>query len=49
MGKRVFIRSFMNSEVVAKTMKRNNMVFHTLDPDVAIDDLIEIHLQRKKR
>ena len=32
----------------AKTMKRNYMAFHTLDPDVAIDDLIEIHQQRQK-
>ena len=33
----------------AKTMKRNYMAFHTFDPDVAIDDLIEIHQQRQKR
>ena len=33
----------------AKTMKRNYMAFHTLDPDVAIDDLIEIHRQRQKQ
>ncbi len=33
----------------AKTMKRNYMAFHTLDPDVAIDDLIEIYKQRKKQ
>ncbi len=32
----------------AKTMKRNYMAFHTFDPDVAIDDLIEIHQQRQK-
>ena len=32
----------------AKTMKRNYMAFHTLDPEVAIDDLIEIHQQRQK-
>ena len=32
----------------AKTMKRNYMAFHTFDPDVAIDDLIEIHRQRQK-
>lgn len=31
----------------AKTMKRNYLVFHTFDPDVAIDDLIEINRQRK--
>ena len=31
----------------AKTMKRNYPVFHTFDPDVAIDDLIEIHRQKK--
>ena len=32
----------------AKTMKRNYTAFHTFDPDVAIDDLIEIHKQRQK-
>ena len=32
----------------AKTMKRNYMAFHTLDPEVAIDDLIEIHQQSQK-
>lgn len=32
----------------SKTMKRNYMAFHTLDPEVAIDDLIEIHQQRQK-
>ena len=32
----------------AKTMKRNYMAFHTFDPDVAIDDLIEIRRQRQK-
>ena len=32
----------------AKTMRRNYMAFHTLDPDVAIEDLIEIHQQRQK-
>lgn len=32
----------------AKTMKRNYMAFHTFDPEVAIDDLIEIHQQRQK-
>ncbi len=31
----------------AKTMKRNYMAFHTFDPDVAIDDLIEISRQRQ--
>ena len=31
----------------AKTMKRNYMAFHTFDPEVAIDDLIEIHQQRQ--
>ena len=30
----------------AKTMKRNYLLFHTLDPDVAIDKLIEIREQR---
>ena len=33
----------------AKTMKRNYMAFHTFDPDVAIDDLIEIYQQRQKQ
>ncbi len=33
----------------AKTMKRNYMAFHTFDPDVAIEDLIEIHRQRSNR
>ncbi|MBR1707342.1 MAG: hypothetical protein IJ719_00755 [Clostridia bacterium] len=32
----------------AKTMKRNYMAFHTLDPEIAIDDLIEIKRQRKQ-
>ena len=32
----------------AKTMKRNYVAFHTLDPEIAIDDLIEIHRQRRK-
>ena len=31
----------------AKTMKRNYMAFHTVDPDIAIDDLIEINRQRQ--
>ena len=31
----------------AKTMKRNYMAFHTFDPDLAIDDLIEIGRQRQ--
>jgi len=31
----------------AKTMKRNYMAFHTFDPDLAIDDLIEINRQRQ--
>lgn len=29
-----------------KTMKRNYMMFHTMDPEVAIDDLIEIKKQK---
>ena len=33
----------------AKTMKRNYMAFHTFDPDIAIDDLIEISRQRKRK
>lgn len=31
----------------AKTMKRNYLLFHTLDPDTAIDNLIEIRKQRE--
>lgn len=30
-----------------KTMKRNYMMFHTMDPELAIDDLIEIKKQKK--
>jgi hypothetical protein len=33
----------------AKTMKRNYLAFHTLDPEIAIDDLIEIWRQRYKQ
>ena len=33
----------------AKTMRRNYMSFHTLDPEAAIDDLIEIHRQKQKQ
>ena len=33
----------------AKTMKRNYMAFHTLDPEVAIDNLIEISRQRRRK
>ena len=33
----------------AKTMKRNYLMFHTLDPEVAIDDLKEIHKQKRKK
>lgn len=33
----------------AKTMRRNYLAFHTFDPDVAIDDLIEIYQQRQKQ
>ena len=32
----------------AKTMKRNYMMFHTFDPDIAIDDLKEISQQRNR-
>ena len=32
----------------AKTMKRNYLSFHTFDPDIAIDDLIEIGRQKKR-
>ena len=31
-----------------KTMKRNYLMFHTMDPEMAIDDLIEIKKQRSK-
>lgn len=30
-----------------KTMKRNYLIFHTMDPELAIDDLIEIKRQKK--
>lgn len=30
-----------------KTMKRNYMMFHTMDPELAIDDLIEIKNQKQ--
>jgi hypothetical protein len=30
-------------------MKRNYLAFHTFDPDIAIDDLIEIDRQRRKQ
>ena len=33
----------------AKTMRSNYLAFHTFDPDVAIDDLIEIYQQRQKQ
>jgi hypothetical protein len=33
----------------AKTMKRNYLAFHTLDPEVAIDDLIEISKQKHRK
>lgn len=31
-----------------KTMKRNYLMFHTMDPELAIDDLIEIKQQKGK-
>ena len=31
----------------AATMKRNYMIFHTMDPVVAIEDLKELHQQKK--
>ena len=31
-----------------KTMKRNYMMFHTMDPELAIDDLIEIKKQKQR-
>ena len=33
----------------AKTMKRNYMAFHTLDPALAIENLIEIYRQRQEQ
>ena len=30
-------------------MKRNYMAFHTFDPDIAIDDLIEISRHRQRQ
>ena len=33
----------------AKTMKRNYLAFHTLDPEIVIDDLMEIWRQRHKQ
>ncbi len=32
-----------------ETMKRNYLMFHTMAPEMAIEDLKEIHQQRKKR
>ena len=32
-----------------KTMKRNYMMFHTMDPELAIDSLIEIKEQKKTK
>ncbi len=32
-----------------KTMKRNYMMFHTMDPELAIEDLIEIKSQKHPR
>ena len=32
-----------------KTMKRNYMMFHTLDPEIAIEDLIEINNQKHEK
>ena len=29
-----------------KTMRRNYMIFHTMDPELAIDNLIEIKKQK---
>lgn len=33
----------------AKTMSRNYMMFHTMDPELAIEDLKEIDWQRKRK
>lgn len=32
-----------------KTMCRNYMIFHTMDPELAIDDLIEIKRQKSRK
>ncbi len=32
----------------AETMKRNFMIFHTMDPEIAIEDLKEVYRQRSK-
>lgn len=32
-----------------KTMKRNYLMFHTMDPELAIDDLIEIKTQKTNK
>jgi hypothetical protein len=34
------------SQANVKTMHRNYMIFHTMDPELAIDDLIEIKKQK---
>lgn len=31
----------------AKSMKQNYLAFHTMDPELAIEDLIEIHRQKQ--
>ena len=33
----------------ASAMRRNYMAFHTFDPDIAIDDLMEIGRQRRRK
>lgn len=35
------------SKLQAQTMKRNYMIFHTMDPVLAIEDLKEIHNQKQ--
>ena len=32
-----------------ETMKTNYLMFHTLSPELAIDDLVEIYEQKKKK
>ena len=39
------VRRYKQADV--KTMKRNYFMFHTMDPEPAIDDLKEIYEQRK--
>lgn len=33
----------------AETMNRNYTLFHTMDPEMAIDSLMELHNQKKQK